>query len=186
MTGQLTALRLVLILAALHMIIACMPQQRRADKLVMDVGRAGASQIAGILVLFPTTGAELTEVSIWDHPAPTLDNDEHSELLLGTLRQSGLFYEVTTHPPGDLELRSEIIFQETIPGLNSTYLLLVRYVLTDVSTQRIVWQENLCTRKDFSAKQAVYGSHNVVRLMEEAHIANLEKLIDRLSAVLGR
>jgi hypothetical protein len=151
----------------------------------MEVGTTASTPIANVLILHPTTGAKTNVSSIWDPPGAKFDNEEFFHLLLGSIQQSGLFREVTTEPPGDYELRSEIIFQETVPALSSTFLLLIRYELIDVSAQEVIWKENLYSQKDFSAKQAFSGGHNVVLLMEEAYIANLQELIHRLRPVMA-
>lgn len=166
------------------LIIGCATTQPRPIEQLTSEAKVQASRkIDKTLLIFPVTGGEKYEQSIWSikPKPPKINNEEFLLLLLGGLQKSGLFREVTTLATSDYALRAEVIFQDiTMPGMTNTLMLLVHYELMDLENDRIIWKENIYTQSELSSKDIFAGEVRVVRLLEKGLVANMNTLIQRI------
>jgi len=77
-----------------------------------------------VLTGLPVSGAKEEWHDIWTINSPKVSNEELRGLLLGALRNTGRFGQVTESRVGDWGLNTEIIFQEHFPGLTSIEMFL--------------------------------------------------------------
>jgi hypothetical protein len=96
-----------------------------------------------------------------------------------SLENSGIFRAVLTSGKADCRLDGVIVSHREITGalMVTSSVLLVRYKLTDLATNRVVWRESIMSHFDSPSGNDVTGAN------EGAVHDNLTRLLDRLSAL---
>ena len=113
-----------------------------------------------------------------------IDSNKFQQLLIGGINKSNLFKEATAQPHGEYHLKSEIIYQETIPGMTSVTILLVHYELFHPKSGMTLWENNIYTQIEMSAKQIYSGNKRMVHQFEKAIIKNIESMLKQIEKVL--
>lgn len=180
---KFSALRLTVIpvlTIILLLVSACMVEQTRPDDLVKQVTDSGSVHVKKVLSVGSVTGGEKEVMSIWVPRAPKINNDNFRRLLKGSIKRADLFDDVYEKSSGDYVLNAEIIYQDNIPGITSTVMLLVRYELKESKTEELLWEQNIYTQREMNFEEIFVGEQRVVRLFELSLIENIEALISAL------
>lgn len=102
--------------------------------------------------------------------------------LIGTLKASGIFKEVSSESPGDFQLSAKIVSQEL--GMN-TLTLLVRYQLIESVSGKTIWAENIFSEKSISVAEIFLGDQRTQRLREIVFRDNFSKLAAHLNKAVS-
>lgn len=186
MSASNISYRLALIFILCAFSVGCATQTRPMEELTTQVKTKHYASTDYTISVVSVSGGEKTQQSAWVMNTPKVDNEQFRNLLLGSIKKSGLFREVTSKSSGDLLLNAEIIFQEmTVGGLTNTLMLLVKYELTDSSTGGVVFKENIYTQTELSAGDVFAGNIRIVRLLEQGLIMNMNTLIEKIEGVVS-
>ena len=177
---------LILVICLAFLFAGCTTTEpQRVQDLVADVSKQTRFKTGKTLTVLPVTGGEKKGESIWVVNTPKIENDKFQKLLVGSLYKSDMFKQVTTAPGGDYALRAEIIFQDiSVPAMDNTLMLLVRYELTDID-KNVIWKEHLYTQDEMSTEQIFVGNTRIERLHERGLVKGMNALINTLGKKLG-
>lgn len=92
--------------------------------------------------------------------------------------------EVMTEGPTDYSLAAEVIGERMSGTMNNIVLILVRYTLTDMENQNVLWTENLLSHFEMSAEDVFVGTDQVAKTIEGAVRRNMDQLDNGLARTL--
>lgn len=123
----------------------------------------------------------------WTEPSsvPFPTSDEYQFAMVNTLSRCGLFKEVMTEGPADYSLAAEVIGERMSGTMNNIVLILVRYTLTDMENENVLWTENLLSHFEMSAEDVFVGADRVAKTIEGAVRRNMDQLDNGLARALA-
>ena len=131
-------------------------------------------------------------VVIRPQPKPGLVGPPHSmpganqyrEAIVETLQRTGLFSEVKTTGDSNYLLSTEVIAERLIGDVNNIGLFLIRYELTDTSSDRVILSENIFSYSMLSGKDIYAGHERAPKVIENSVRKNMTQLTTRISEAL--
>lgn len=166
-------------LAALGVISACAtaPIAELMTPTLAPSSLARTGKTARIVV----TGGQATRG--WDKPR--IGNVEFGEALRQTLVASGMFVDVRTDGPAELELRASLVAQQTSGSFENDEVLLVNYTLIETTSGRQLFSENIISQATATARETFVGQTRMRQLKEAVVRDNLGQAVLKLSAALS-
>ena len=143
---------------------------------------------------YQSTGAAITILPVVIRPQPRPwyatdvqmpDADLYREAIVDTLKRTALFSEVKTSGSADYSLSTEVIGERLLGGASNIGLFLIRYELTDSSSGKKIWSENIFTYSMLSAEQVFAGWERVPKVIETAVSANMKELAASIGKALS-
>jgi hypothetical protein len=148
------------------------------------------------VVSYKSTGKTVTvlPVTIRQQPSHSALDTIHTmpdaalyrEAIISSLNLSGLFSEVKTSGDSDYTLSSDVIGERLQGGLNNIGLFLIRYELSDVTSNKVIWRENIFSHSMLSAEDVFAGAERAPKVIEIGIKNNLTTLTERLGEVLPK
>jgi hypothetical protein len=120
----------------------------------------------------------------WDKPK--IGDLEFGEALRRALVESGMFSEVRTEGPADLELSAEIVSQQTSGTFTNDEALFVNYRVVERASGRELYRENVVSQLTMGAGETFNGQARMRKLKEGAVRENLRILVPKLSEALAK
>jgi len=157
---------------------------RPVDALAAEVGYTAQRKTEKTLTVAPVKWKNKRGGSVWEPQGPDISEAELGNLLVGALRKSGLFREVTGAQGGDYRLYVEIAYEDHVPGLTSTEILMVHYLLQKGDSGRPLWKRNIFTQMEMSYQEVFVGQQRAIRLFEKALVENIRLAIEQLERAL--
>ena len=119
--------------------------------------------------------------------APTMpDADTYRSAIVDTLGLTGLFTEVKTDGVADYSLSSEVIGQRMLGTMYNITLFLIRYELTDLNSNKVLWRENVFSHHELSAADVFMGMERTKQTVEVGTRKNMAQLGTKVGEVLSR
>ncbi len=115
-----------------------------------------------------------------------IGNAQLGEALVRALTASHLFTAVRTDSAADYVLGTEILNQETSPGLTMRASLFVHYEVRDGASGARVLSQSILSRAEAGVGDALYGPTRFRIVKERAVQGNLTQLLQLLSDSLPR
>jgi hypothetical protein len=124
----------------------------------------------------PVTGGTPTEAS----QQATLGNDEFHAALVASLKNSGLFREVTTSGNADWRLTALIASQAAHGHWSTTQELMIRYELFRAGVEQPSWSETVYTQHEMGVPDDLAALRRSRLLVETTARENIADFLGRL------
>ncbi len=138
-----------------------------------------------ILKVENVTGAQ---ESYFGGPAMVTD-EEYTEALVRTLRQSNFFKQVVTDTPGDYELLTTIVAHGQDQGSNAAigtldakHAMVVEYRIVDALSKHPLWKKGFNSRHEVTLGESFSGAARTIAAQEGSVRKNLDQFIRSLSS----
>ena len=111
-----------------------------------------------------------------------VSNEEYTEALVETLKQSNVFRHVVTNQSGDWDLTTTIVAHGQGDGLDYRSAMVVEYRIVDTATKKEIWKKGFNSRHEVTVFQAFSGAVRTTRAQEGSVRKNLQQFISSLAS----
>ena len=111
-----------------------------------------------------------------------VSNEEYTEALVETLKQSKVFRKVVTKQSGDWELTTTIVAHGQGDGLDYRSAMVVEYQIVDTATKKEIWKKGFNSRHEVTVFQAFSGAARTTKAQEGSVRKNLQQFISSLAS----
>jgi hypothetical protein len=129
----------------------------------------------------PVTGGEASPLSTRLEGSYYVGNEELQQALVDALDGSGRFRRVTSTEPGDLELATRVVSQQSqVSGRSITSVLVLNYRVREVATAQDEWSDTIISRS--TAQIGPEGPSGATRkALSAAAQRNLTEMMKRMA-----
>ena len=111
-----------------------------------------------------------------------VSNEEYTEAVVETLKQSNLFRNVVTTQTGDWDLTTTIVAHGQGDGLDYRSAMVVEYRIVDTATKKEIWKKGFNSRHEVTVFQAFSGAARTTKAQEGSVRKNLQQFIASLAS----
>ena len=132
------------------------------------------------VVIRPRPKSSLTQTPIaWP------DANMYQDAIVSTLQSTELFTAVMTSGNSDYLISTEVLGERYLGSVNNISLFLIRYELTDLKTNKILWSENIFSHHELSAVDVFDGSNRAKKVFENGARRNMSQLGIKVGEVIS-